>query len=218
VKLGDPATVTRALAAAQAYAATLPALPFGAIVHCSLHWTATPFGWALDQAARGLALPYNVVADRDAGGAEVLVPGMDPALNARTLTLRMAAGVEYCASVRLRNSHAVAASISAMAGAEPHAFGRAPIDAHLVEYLCAAAGALCAAYGIDARDPRACYTHAEAAIWDGYFLGDGDDCRWDGAILTPSSGDPAALKADAAATGDMLRARVYAYAARLPSG
>ena len=69
--------------------------------------------------------------------------------------------------------------------------------------------------GIDARSPAACYTHAEAAIWDGYFLGDDPDPRWDLAILEPSDLNPAALKAVTTTTGDRLRVRVQTYAERL---
>jgi hypothetical protein len=215
VQFADPTIETRALTAARAFMTTLPDVAAGTLAHCSMHWAAMPYGWALDRAEEGLPLPYQVVADRDAAGAEVLVAGMSPALNARRLSLEMPAGIDYCASVRGRNSHGVAVSISAMAGAEPRTFGDAPIDAALVEFMCAAAGALCAKYGIDARLQTACYTHAEAAIWDGYFLGDDADSRWDLAILEPSDLDPAALKAVTTSTGNRLRARVHAYAERL---
>jgi hypothetical protein len=213
----DPDTEARALSAARRFMTTLPDLEAGTLDHCSMHWAAMPYGWALRRAEQDLPLPYQVVADRDAAGGEVLVTGMDPALNARRLTSEMPAGVDYCASVRGRNSHGVAVSISAMTGAEPHSFGDAPIDAALVEFMCAAAGALCAKYGIDARSQSACYTHAEAAIWDGYFLGDDPDPRWDLAILEPSDVDPAALKAVTAQTGDRLRALVHAYKGRCAS-
>ena len=208
----------RALTAARGFMMTLPDLQPGALAHCSMHWAAMPYGWALDRAEQGLPLPYQVVADREAAGREVLVAGMDPALNARRLSLEMPAGVDYCASVRGRNSHGVAVSISAMAAADPRDFGAAPIDAALVEFMCAAAGALCAKYDIDARLQSACYTHAEAAIWDDYFLGDDPDPRWDLALLEPSDLDPAALKAVTAQTGDRLRARVHAYRIALRAG
>jgi hypothetical protein len=211
VQLADSTTEARALTAARAFMTTLPDLEPGTLDHCSMHWAAMPYGWALDRAEQGLPLPYQVVSDRDAAGREALVAGMDPALNARQLSREMPAGVDYCASVRGRNSHGVAVSISAMAGAEPRAFGDAPIDAALVEFMCAAAGALCAKYGIDARSQTACYTHAEAAIWDDYFLGDDADPRWDLAILEASDLDAAALKAVTTQTGDRLRARVHTY-------
>ncbi len=216
--LGDSHLEARALSAARAFMTTLPHVEAGTLAHCSMHWAATRYGWALDRAEQGLALPYQVVADRDAAGGEVLVAGMDPALNARRLSLEMPAGIDYCASVRGRNSHGVAVSISAMAGAEPRAFGDAPIDPSLIELMCAAAGALCAKYGIDARVPSACYTHAEAAMWDGYFLGDDPDPRWDLAITEPSDLDPAALKAVTTLTADRLRARVHAYRTALLAG
>ena len=214
----DPTTEARALTAARGFMMTLPDVEPGTLAHCSMHWAAMPYGWALDRAEQGLPLPYQVVADREGAGLEVLVAGMNPALNAGRLSLEMPAGVDYCASVRGRNSHGVAVSISAMAGAEPRAFGDAPIDAALVEFMCAAAGALCAKYGIDARSQSACYTHAEAAIWDDYFLGDDPDPRWDLAILEPTDLGPAALKAITTQTGDRLRARVHAYQIALGAG
>ncbi len=218
MQFADPTTEARALTAARGFMMTLPDVEPGTLAHCSMHWAAMPYGWALDRAEQGLPLPYQVVADREGAGLEVLVAGMNPALNAGRLSLEMPAGVDYCASVRGRNSHGVAVSISAMAGAEPRAFGDAPIDAALVEFMCAAAGALCAKYGIDARSQSACYTHAEAAIWDDYFLGDDPDPRWDLAILEPTDLGPAALKAITTQTGDRLRARVHAYQIALGAG
>ena len=210
VELGDPELEARALRAARAFLATLPAVSPGGIRRCSLHWSATPHGWARERAARGLSLPYNVVVDRNATGDWILVSGMHPVRNARRLTLEMQEGVEYCASIRGRNSHAVSASIAAMDDASPSAFGAAPIDAASVELLCASAAALCARYGIDARAAEACYTHAEAALWDGYF-GTGDDERWDMAVLEPGGDDVAALGERAVQTGNLLRARIAAY-------
>jgi hypothetical protein len=214
---GDSKLDARALHAARLYHATLPEVERGGLRRISLHWSATPYGWARERASHGLALPYNVVVDRSAPGEEQLVTGMSAAVNARELSLDLAANVDYCASVRGRNSHGVAASISAMAGARPSAFGDAPIDAAQVEFLCAAAGALCAKYGIDARAAEACYTHAEAALWDGYF-GTGDDERWDLCVLEPTNAGGDALAALAPRTGDRLRARIAAYAAELQSG
>ena len=196
--------------AARAFLARLPVVSSRGIRRCSLHWSATPYGWARERAARGLTLPYNVVVDRDAAGDWILIPGMHPVRNARRLTLEMQEGVEYCASIRGRNSHGVSASIAAMDDATPSAFGAAPICAASVELLCASAAALCARYGIDARDVQACYTHAEAALWDGYF-GTGDDERWDMALLEPSADDVPALAERAVRTGDLLRARIAAY-------
>lgn len=204
----------RALDAARTYLATLPGVERGALRRISLHWSATGYGWARERAAQGLALPYNVVADIDGNGAPILVAGMDPRLNARALALEMEANVEYCASVRGRNSGGAGVSIAAMDGASPTSFGAAPIDAVRVEFLCAATGALCAKYGIAARVAEACYTHAEAALWDGYF-GTGDDERWDLAVLEPVHADRDALAVLAPRTGDLLRSRIAAYASNL---
>lgn len=216
VMLADPQLDVRALAAAREYLATLPDVERGALRRISLHWSATPYGWARDRSAQGLALPYNVVVDV-VDGVPVLVAGMDPRLNARPLSLEMKANAEYCASVRGRNSHGVGASIAAMSDASPASFGDAPIDAVRIEFLCAGAGALCAKYAIDAHVPDACYTHAEAALWDGYF-GTGDDERWDLCVLEPTNADRDVLAALAPRTGDRLRARIAGYAARLRGG
>jgi hypothetical protein len=209
--LGDPAIQPAAIAAARAYLAQLPTLAPNVLTHCSMHWAAMPYGWAHEQRATGAVLPYHVVADLDSSGEPILIAGMDPTRNARTIPLDDRANIDYCASVWRRNSHGVAVSISAMAGAEPHDFGSAPIDANLVEYMCAGAAALCVRYGIDPGDPQACYTHAEAACWDGYFWGDDPDCRWDLAILEPSPADAAALRAAVPVTGARLRARILVY-------
>ena len=210
--LGDPDLEARALAAARAFLPTLPPVGPGGLTRCSLHWSATPYGWARDRVARGLAMPYNVVVDRAAADELVLVRGMHPVRNARRLSLEMQDGVEYCAAVRGRNSHGVAASIAAMDGATPGAFGAAPIDAASIEWLCASAAALCVRYGIDPRVPESCYTHAEAALWDGYF-GTSADERWDMATLEPFLGELDVLAERAGRTGDLLRERIAHYAA-----
>lgn len=205
----------QALAAARAYAATLPAISPGLVTHCSMHWAATPYGWARARHAANGIIPYQVVADVDASGNTVLVPGMSPTVNAHDIPPGAVMDVDYCASVYHRNSHGVAVSISAMVGAGPHSFGAAPITAHLVEYMCAGAAALCAKYNVDASVAQSCFTHAEAAIWDSYFLGDDPDCRWDLAILDASGADIPALKANTPAVGNQLRARVHAYKLQL---
>jgi hypothetical protein len=213
--LGDPAIQSNALAAARTYFAQLPILGAQSLTHCSMHWAAMPYGWAREQHTAGTRLPYQVVSDRDIDGLPLLIAGMDPALNARTIALDERADSDYCASVWRRNSRGVAVSISAMLDAEPSDFGSAPIDATLVEYMCAGAAALCARYGINPSDPQACFTHAEAACWDGYFWGEDADCRWDLAILDPASADAATLRAAVPVTGDRLRARILVYALAL---
>jgi hypothetical protein len=209
--LDNPAIQGQALAAGRTFMNSLPDIPPGLITHCSLHWAATPYGWALTRNGQGGTIPYQVVADLDAAGNTILVSGMSPSANARDIPASATADVDYCASTYHRNSHGVAASISAMVGAGPHSFGLNPIDIHLVEYMCAGAAALCAKYGIDASAPQNCYTHAEAAIWDSYFLGDDPDCRWDLATLEATDADIATLKVTATSVGDQLRARIHAY-------
>ncbi|HEY4442620.1 MAG TPA: hypothetical protein VGN14_19355, partial [Candidatus Elarobacter sp.] len=140
--------------------------------------------------------------------------GPSPNVNAREITPEMRMNVDYCASCRGRNSHGMATSIAAMAGATPADFGTAPIDAAQYEFLCAATAALCVKYGVDPTDPQQCYTHAEAALWDGYF-GTGDEERWDLAVLEPADVDIATLAELAPKSGDRLRARIAAYAAAL---
>jgi len=211
----DPAIQGRALDAGSEYRASLPIVPAGSLTHCSLHWAAMPYGWAREAKAAGMILPYQVVADWDADGNAILVPGMSPALNAHDLSDDHCAGIDYCASVWRRNSRGVAVSISAMIDAVPGDFGGAPIDATLIEFLCAAAAALCVTYGIDARSREACYTHAEAAIWDGYFIGEDLDYRWDMGLLEPSTADVASLKRTASVTGNRLRERIGTYMEKL---
>jgi len=211
MKLGDPTIQSQALAAARTYLATLAPLPPQSLTHCSMHWAATPYGWARQRKASGDVIPYQVVSDRDATGKTILVAGMDPKVNARAIPQDERPDIDYCASVWHRNSHGVAVSISAMLDAGPRNFGVAPIDAALVEFMCAGAAALCAKYGIDASDPQTCFTHAEAACWDNYFLGDDPDCRWDLSILEASTADTATLKANAPVVGKQLRDRVRAY-------
>lgn len=218
MRLGDPAIEAQALTAARTFLGTLPEIAPGRVTHCSMHWAATPYGWARARAAQGGAIPYQVVADLDLAGNAMLVRGMSATLNARDIPAGLTPDVDYCASVWHRNSHGVAVSISAMVGAGPHDFGSAPITALLVEFMCAGAAALCAKYGVDASGQQTCFTHAEAALWDNYFLGEDPDCRWDLCVLDPTPGDIAALKAGTTATGDQLRARVHAYKVQLLAG
>lgn len=204
------------LAKAQDFLAGLPDVEAGLIARISLHWAAMKYGWAVDLAAKGDVIPYNVVADIDANGSFLLVQGMNPGLNARQIGADgETMDVTYCGSCWHRNSHAVAASISALANGSAADFGPYPLTEHLVDAMCAGAAALCTKYRIDASDPKTCYTHAEAAILDGYFWGDptpDGDTRGDLCVLEAHpemSTDQ--LKANAPLAGAMLRRRIHAY-------
>lgn len=204
------------LAKAQTYYDASPDIAPGLVTHVSLHWAAMKYGWSLDCLAHGTPVPYNIVADVDAAGSVVLVTGMDPTKNARDLDQTLdVADVTYCASCWHRNSHGVAASISALYNGSASDFGPYPVTEHLVDLMCAGAAALCAKYGVDSSNPATCFTHAEAAIWDGYFWGDptpDGDTRGDLCILEAHPEmSTAELKASAPVVGQMLRKRIRAY-------
>jgi hypothetical protein len=117
--------------------------------------------------------------------------------------------------VRSRNAHGVAASVSAMFRATPERFGDYPINEQLIEFLCAGAAALCAKYDIDAVSAESCYTHAEAAVRDGYFLDEAPDARWDFAVLQATSESPESLKTRVSETGNHLRLHIQKYKGKL---
>ena len=195
--------------------AGLPALAPGLVTHVSLHWAATPYGWAIAKSQNGDVIPYNLIADVNAQGNVVIVSGMDPRRNARDIDPRERQDVDYCASCYHRNSHGLAASISALENGGPGDFGHYPLSERLVDALCVSAAAICAKYGVDASSNTTCFTHAEAAIWDGYFWGDptpDGDTRGDLCILEahPEMSD-AQLKANAPIIGDLLRGRIHDY-------
>lgn len=193
----------------------LPQIAPGLATHLSMHWAATPYGWALARAANGSVIPYNLITDVDQNGDVVIVNGMDPRRNARDIDPSETPDVDYCASCWHRNSHGLAVSISALYDGGPASFGAYPLTERLVDGMCAAAGALCAKYGVDASNPATCFTHAEAAIWDAYFWGDttpDGDTRGDLCILEAHPEmSTAQLKANASVIGDQLRSRVRAY-------
>ena len=116
-----------------------------------------------------------------------------------------------------------------MDGATQQDFGLTSVTAAGLEWLCAGAAAFAVKYGLDAAGNVAngtthqgdngtvsttgepvIITHAEAAIFDGYFCGytDDPDCRWDLACLVPGGSVTPEV---AVQTGDALRARIHAY-------
>jgi hypothetical protein len=213
---------TSVLEKARAFYGALPSIAPGLVTHISLHWSATKYGWAVDLAAAGSPIPYNVVADVDAAGNVILVTGMDPRNNARDIGQDEVMDVTYCASCWHRNSHGIAASISALENAGPADFGPYPLSELLVDSLCAGAAALCAKYGVDASNQATCFTHAEAAIWDGYFWGDPTPdgiTRGDLCILEAHPEmSTAQLKANAPLVGNLLRSRIHEYKVALLTG
>ena len=92
-----------------------------------------------------------------------------------------------------------------MGGATPFDFGRWPLTRAQLDALAYVARVLAERYAIALGAIR---THAEAALEDGYFGADGDDCRWDIARLEPNG---AALEpSEVTATGNALRERIAA--------
>jgi hypothetical protein len=132
----------------------------------------------------------------------------DPRHNAIDLTLGQAA--PYAAHTFSRNSHGLGCAVAAMWEATPSNFGPNPVQAHEAEAFFAMCGAAAATYNLDPLDSSQVYTHAEAAIIDNYFPGDGDpDARWDWA-RTEASDAPLTVE-EAFQTAQKMRARINQY-------
>ncbi len=161
-----------------------------------LHWTAGDY-------EETFAAYHYCIALRD--GVPTVVETHAPSANARDLR---DASDAYAAHVAGRNSFALGVAVCGMRDASPHDFGAFPLRDDMLDLACAHVAQLCAIYAIpiDAEHVR---THAEAAVADGYF-GCGDDERWDIARLRAD--DRPLERAEAAAVGDALRARIRAYA------
>jgi hypothetical protein len=171
------------------------ALPRGDLRRIVLHWTAgdhvTAYG------------AYHVCVALDADAQPVALATHD--LRANMCDVREGRS-PYAAHTSDRNSYAIGLAVCGMAGATPHDFGLFPLRDDMIAATCATAARLAAFYEI-ALDAEHIFTHAEAALTDGYF-GTGDDERWDIARLAPS---PQALCADEARrAGDALRAMIGA--------
>ncbi|MGH7745610.1 MAG: hypothetical protein ACREQ5_12590 [Candidatus Dormibacteria bacterium] len=201
-----------ALAAAQVFHAALPALRPGMYFdHLYLHWAVEPFGH-LDGA-------YNAEVDLE-GGEWVLQITHNPLDNAVDIT-----DGPYAAHTYSRNSHAFGLAVAGMDGATSTNFGEDGLQLHEIEYLCAAAAAVCWKYDLDAMGQSSSRlhpgpvieTHATAAIKDLYYPGDGDpDSRWDLAILAPQAiGAPFPSKTVAEVTAAALRLKIHNYKAAL---
>jgi len=151
-----------------------------------------------------------------------IVPTHDPRKNA----LSTFDDADYAAATYHRNKGSWSICADAMLEADPHRFGADALQLHQVEHVCAAAAALCVAYGIDPlglslRAPYAgeptVLTHAEAADRVGVpgqyeAYGPSKTCeRWDFLSLVPLPADVEPSAAIARRTGDGLRTRIAAY-------
>jgi len=194
-----------ALAKASEFLKALPPLPWNLIHplyfdHLYLHWSVEQFG-CLDGA-------YNAEVDLEADQWVIKITH-DPLDNAVSIT-----NGPYAAHTYHRNSHGFGLAVTGMVGATTDNFGAEGVQNHQLEVLFAAAGAVCEKYKIDAvgktKGEYNVMTHAEAAILDGYFPGDGDpDSRWDLARLAAS--DAPLTKVEAIAIGTSIRFRVHKY-------
>jgi hypothetical protein len=112
----------------------------------------------------------------------------------------------YAQHTRKRNSYALGISVMAMEGATPQDFGKYPLTDALVEGLCVVGARLASFYGVPIDDEHI-MTHAEAALYDGYF-GTDPDRRWD---LARFAASPTPLaEQEARDRGEELRARMRA--------
>ena len=121
---------------AKTVAASLPAVPNGALSRLYLHWTVAPFGCTFGD--------YNGEADFENGNWKMVVTH-DPRDNAAGLTSNPAASHTWH-----RNTGAVGVSIAGMTGATEHNFGPDAVTLTGLEHLCACAAAFASRYGIDA--------------------------------------------------------------------
>jgi len=187
-----------ALAAAKAFYAQLPALEHGMFFdHVPLHWAVEAFR-CTDGAYNG----EIVLTGKGKNTAWSMQITHDPLDNA--IDIPEDGSKPYAAHTLGRNSHGFGLAITGMEGATSSDFGPEGLQYHQLEFLEAAAAAVCLKYGIQAGDRRAVYTHAEAAIVDGYY---GE--RWDLAIVDPAPSFPPPQVAQA--TGNALRARIHSY-------
>jgi hypothetical protein len=170
-----------------------PALPGGDLRSIVLHWTAG------DYEAVFSAYHFCLRGVSDV----VVVQTHDVRANMRDLGPDPAA--PYAAHTSGRNSYALGVAVCGMGGATPADFGAFPLSDVQIDALAVVAARLATVYAIPAR---AIFTHAEAAVEDGYFGADGDDVRWDIARLEPRP--ERLVPSEARATGDVLRARIAA--------
>lgn len=206
------------VAKAQAFCDALPQVSDGSILRCYAHWSVSPYTATFSD--------YNGMAV-DGAGSWSLKQTHDPRDNVPGLTDNAVASHTW-----QRNTGAVGVAIAAMSGADVHDFGAYPVTVAGLDALCACLAAFAKRYNLDASGTVAhgathdgdngpvnttgepvIITHAEAAIFDGYFCGHTVDsnCRWDlASFVALPEGD--ALTEDMARTcGNALRKRIHAY-------
>ena len=216
--LGAPVNA-HALADAKDLLAALPTVPANGINRIYLHWSVSPYSDTFSD--------YNGSAYM-ASGYWTMGMTHDPRDNVAGLDAAAPASHTWH-----RNTGAVGVAISAMEGASQANFGSYPVTVAGLEYLCACAAAFASKYGVDASGvvpaPGADHegdsgpvntagepsiiTHAEAAIFDGYYCGYTSDpnCRWDLAAFEAKEDGGSILPETAVACGTALRSRIHAY-------
>lgn len=117
----------------------------------------------------------------------------------------------YAQHTYRRNSYSAGLAVMGMSGSRPDDFGTFPLQDACVDAMCECAAAIAAHYRIPI-DSDHIMSHAEAAIIDGYF-GTADEERWDMGRLHPRA-EPLTPD-EAIRTGNELRARIAAFAARI---
>jgi hypothetical protein len=168
-----------------------PVFPEGELRSISLHWTACDYDAVFPA--------YHFCLQ---GVSDVMVVATHD-LRTNMRDLRADPSRPYAAHTAGRNSFSAGLAVCGMQDARPDAFGRYPLAEEQIAALCTVARRLADVYGIPLGAIR---THAEAAVEDGYFGAGGDEDRWDIARLAPGP----LTAADAARTGDALRARIAA--------
>ncbi len=122
-----------------------------------------------------------------------------------------------------RNSHAVGIALAGMENATPDNFGPEAVTHAGIDTLLAMAAAVALKYDIDVEGmtsrhdasyapvvERCVFTHAEAAVVDGYYPGMGQaDCRWDLASLIALPPGVALSESYATIVGNALRTRAH---------
>lgn len=200
------------LAAVRTLTAQLPDVPKGDLTRVYLHWSvAKPCAQFPD---------YNIMVNF-ADGHYTYHVSHDLKDNARSTF-----AASYATHTYHRNRGAVGICLGGMDGATEQNYGPDPITLTGLDFLCAAAAAVCKKYDIDASglsadkesydNEHTILTHAEAAMLVGnppqysdYGIS-GDSERWDLASFVPLPSGVALTPAMARSCGDALRARIHA--------